>query len=607
MRALVLLTLLSMPSWASETNRHKDVCPNVTEDARLLLNSMQTLLDGLRQEPECQSLVDKLAVVNRVVTSGKWKEVKDQLKPGTSVSLEGDDVEALRTLANEAAYALTDSIALLSGSSSHCLPAKDKPSFLGTLSGVTREVSGVVGSVTGPYGQAVSLVGSLLSGAISGVDKLFKQNKLYNFNNPSEELLFMNQFCAFTQAQQDISDFLQLETKVEALRGMEQNYLTNSKIKDLIENCPECNAYKLAWDAKEQSDRIIESIIADAKIVDVAMNAGQRSTFTRCAEIQRAVHSPDSDLNRFINLLKNYRNPLMSANDQGLIDEVTNAVSSLHEVFPSYKDCIKMDNQALSIKFNDFIRDDILALNQTIFAQQMTSFQRLANRRYRDPNGDYIASSLERVKWARREREQISRKINEPNYQVSKQLVIEQRKVLRQRLLSRLMPHYLKHRFRNNQGHIRRFMTDFQAFKRNELRYFNGQLAMPVKDLQELTTGLRTEPQLARYFVSSYDQIFNDSQVIVLEVANNRRYCDYLLFARSMVPENRVICDKRSEEMKEAMLEFASFDADLTSILSFDKWAEENLDIQSTYVRDYADRVREWTERGDSRWEIIDL
>ncbi len=606
MRALVLLSLLSMPSWASETNLHKDVCPNVTEDARLLLNSMQTLLDGLRQEPECQSLADKLAVVNRVVTSGKWKEVKDQLTPGTSVSLEGDDVEALSALANEAAYALTDSIALLSGSSSHCLPAKDKPTFLGTLSGVTREVSGVVGSVTGPYGQAVSLVGSLLSGAISGVDKLFKQNKLYNFQNPSEELLFMNQFCAFTQAQQDISDFLQLETKVEDLRGMEQNYLTNSKIKDLVENCPECNAYKLAWDAKEQSDRIIEDIIADAKIVDVSLNANQRSTFTRCAEIQRAIYSTDSDLNRFVNLLKNYKNPLMSANDQSLITEVTAAVSSLNEIFPPYKDCIKMDNQALSIKFNDFIRDDILALNNTIFAQQMTGFQRQANRRYRDPNGDYIATSLERVKWARREREKISRKINEPNYQMSKQLVIEQRRVLRQRLLSRLMPHYLKHRFRNNQRHIHRFMADFQSFKRNELRFFNGKLETSMTDLTQLTTTLRARPELARYFVSSYDQVFNDSQVIVLEVANNRRYCDYLLYSRSMVPENRVICDKRSEDMKDAMVEFAGFDADLTSILTFDKWAEENLDIQSTYVRDYADRIRAWTERGDSRWEVLD-
>lgn len=39
--------------------------------------------------------------------------------------------------------------------------------------------------------------------------------------------------------------------------------------------------------------------------------------------------------------------------------------------------------------------------------------------------------------------------------------------------------------------------------------------------------------------------------------------------------------------------------------MEFDKWVDQNLNIQSTYVQDYADRIKEWTERGDSRWEIV--
>ena len=75
---------------------------------------------------------------------------------------------------------------MLSGKSSHCVPAKDKPTFLGTLSSITKEVAGITGNITGPYGQAVSMVGNLISGAIAGVDQLFKQNKLYNFYKPDE-------------------------------------------------------------------------------------------------------------------------------------------------------------------------------------------------------------------------------------------------------------------------------------------------------------------------------------------------------------------------------------------------------------------------------------
>jgi hypothetical protein len=601
MRALIFAMLVSMPVFAGDKSE-RTVCPNVTEDARLLLGSVQTLLEDLRKAPECQGLVENMSVVNRVISSGKWKEIKNVLQ-GDSSSLEGDDIEALSTLANDAAYALTDSIAMLSGRNSHCLEKQNKPSFLSTLAGITREVSGVVGSVTGPYGVGVALGGNLLSGAISGIDKLYKQNKLYDFSKPTEESLFMNQFCAFAQAQQDIADFLELDKKVEELRGMEREYLTNSKIKDLVENCPECNAYKLAWEAKEDADKLIAKIIADADVDSAPVN--QRTSFTRCAQIHRAVYSSESDLNKLVRLLKNYQNPLMAQDDKDLIDGVVRAVTALPEIYPSYEQCIRSDNQAISTKFNDWIRDDILTLNNSIFGQQLTVFRREANRRYRDPNGDYMATSLERVKWARGERDRVIKKLQEPNYLVSKQVVIEQRQALRQRLLTKLMPSYLRYRFRDNQRHITRFTSDFKRFTQRELRYFNGQLATPVSSIPELTAALRTRPDIASYFVSSYDQIFNDSQVILLEVINNKRYCDYLLYSRSMVPENRAICDAQIAAMNQAMEGVKNFDGDLKAIVEFNDWADAHLSIQSTYVRDYADRIREWTARGDSRWELV--
>ena len=603
---LTLALLLSASALASTSNGDRITCPNVTEDARALLTTVQTLKDQLRQLPECQSVADRLNIINRVLANDKWKDVKNTILLNGTTTLEGADVTAVTQLTTEVSTALTETVSMLGGNFANCVPPQRKASFLGTLSGVTREVSGILGNVTGPYGQSISLVGNLLSGAIAGVDQLFKRNDLYDFTKPAEEMLFMNQFCAFTQSQQNVRAYLELEETPAQLRGM-MSYLLQNKVKDLVENCPECAAYKIAWDAKEAADRIVRRISEDANILDIPVAGQAPATFTRCSEIHRAFYSADSDFSQLMNLIERYENPMMSQNDRELIAEMTSATkSSIQTIYPRYSQCIAMDNQAISQRFNNFMRDDILRLPTTIFAQQLANFQRLANRKYRGgQNGDFMATSLDRVKWAREEIIRIERKITEPNYQMSKQVVLSQQDDLRQRLLNYLMPPYLRYRFRSNRNDTHQFMRHFQTFKTRQLARFNTGRATPITTMAELSTELKKDPVRARYFVSAYDQVFNESRIVVLQVINNKRFCDYLLYSRSMTNLNEAVCRLRSAQMDELQSQFATFNPDVAIIAEFDRWAEENLSIQSTFVRDYADRIRDWNAQGDTRWELI--
>jgi hypothetical protein len=571
------------------------------------LSSIQSLQDELKKTPECQNVGSKISTISKVLNEPSWRKVKEMLTSTNSPQLEAEEVRAISSLVSEATMALSDTVAQLSNGSSHCIPESNKAPFLSTLAGVVKEVSGVVGNVAGPYGASISLGGNLLSGVISGIDKLFKQNKVYNFNQPAEEMLFLNQFCAFTQAQQDINDFLHLEEKEQELLKLEQDYLRNSKIKDLVANCPECNAYKIAWDTNEEATRIGQRIIEDANIVESNINPSLQVSFTRCAEINRAFYSENSDFSQLITLLENYKNPLMSKSDSQQLRDLTLAMKKLTKIYPSYGKCIAMDNQAISIKFNNFMRDEILRLNGTIFGQQMKQFHYLANRSFRDRNGDYIALSLERAKWARIERDRIIKKIREPNYRESKEIVIKTNMVLKKRLIENLMPSYLKFRFKDNKKNISQFVDQFQKFKRKELSFFNAEMAQEVDDLVELTTALKLEHHrnLGRYFVSAYDQLFQNSNLIILKVTNNLRYCDYLLYSRSMTPTNRKLCLEGVEELKDQLKETEMFQPEIAAISEFDKWAQVNLKIQSSFVQSYADRIQEWNARGSSRWDRV--
>jgi hypothetical protein len=591
---------------AGETNRYS-VCPNVTEDAKVILTSIQTLQDELRKTPECQSVSGKISTLSSIINDKAWGTVRDTLRTSDAPQLEADEVVKVTAMVEKATFALSDIVSQLSSGSSNCLPPENRASFLASLSGIVKDVSGVVGNVTGPYGAAISLGGSLLSGVISGIDRLYKRDMVYDFRKPAEELLFMNQFCAFSQAQQDINDFLQLQEKEKDLLKLEMDYLRNSKIKDLIENCQECNAYKIAWDANEAATRIVERIVEDANIVVVSTHPENRASFTRCAEINRAFYSDESDFNQLIGLFEKYLNPMTSVSDEQQLSHLTSAMWKMRDIYPPYEKCIAMDNEAISIKFNNFMRDEVLRLTSTIFGQQMKHFKNLANRNYRDTTGDYIASSLDRAKWAREERLRVIKKIKEPNYEASKEFVIKSNLTLKARLVDRLMPGYLKFRFKDNKTNIKDFVRKFTSFRKDELSYFNARMTPNARNIKELTSRLQEEKyiHLGRYFVSAYDQMFQTSKLIVLKVSNNVRYCDYLLYSRSMTNANREICSEGIREINAQLRSVAHFDVDVNAIAEFDQWAEKNLSIQSSFVKDYADHISDWNARGDSRWERV--
>lgn len=213
----------------------KTVCPSVSEDAQNIITNIETLKSQLKEGTACTGISDKITIINDTISGNKWKNFKDVLTGESTTALEGSEVEELGELAKTVSNSLMQTIDLIKGS--NCVDEKDKPSFLSTLSGVTKEVSTVVGNVTCPYGMAISLGGNILAKAIDGIDSFFKGKNPYNFKNQEEELLFTNQFCAFTEAQKDVTDYLSLPRRKNELNFLKK-YLIQKKA-DLIKNCPE--------------------------------------------------------------------------------------------------------------------------------------------------------------------------------------------------------------------------------------------------------------------------------------------------------------------------------------------------------------------------------
>lgn len=603
MRLYAALLILGLTSnIAIGANIANQVCPSLSSEGSRLVTGIQSLQENLKKSPECQSIAEQLGTVNEVIANPDWKVFKELLSGSDVESLEKEQIEVLTDLASRASNSLAQTIGMLNGSGANCVDPSDKPSFLGILSGVTKEVSTLVGQATGPYGMAISLGGNIISSAISGIDDYFKAGRSYNFNNKDEEMLFMNQFCSFVEAKKDVADFVKMDKRIEDLDYLEK-YL-DKKLDGIYSNCEECVAYEKAYNTKKSADKIVKQIISDVQIKNSV--SGRTTSTSRCVEIARAIHAPESDLEALMNVYDTYENPMMSKNDSALIEYMLEARTVLKEVFPGLSDCWRMSQseiEAISQKFNDFMRDDILHLNETLFAQQLSTLRYLADKTNIYPLGEYTANSLERKEWTKKEKSLVDKKLNDPNRDVDLSHVRELHEKLEERIAGFLMPSYLNFLVNKNKYSLKSFNRDYYNFKRDALRENSRKLGKNITSLSELTEILMENKIIdGRVFLSKYRSTFDKLSIALSQRKTIHRYCEYVSYTSTVSSKGQYVCEVRVDEITSGFDQLDKNSDDFKALSTFNDWANKNLDLQSSRVRDYADMIREWNSRGDERW-----
>ncbi len=201
----LFLLSLSSPANAGSTLPYQ-VCPALTDDAKKIGERIEKLRNAIKKTEDCKSIPEDLALVKELITTPAWKDIKESMKSG-AVQLEGAKLNTINDLVTRASSSLSEVVTRIAGAK-ECYDKKDEDLVLSSISGITREVSGVISAVTGPYGAAVSMGGNILGSAIEGIVKLVKSLSSYKFKKLEDENLFVDQFCAFADIQRDINDNL---------------------------------------------------------------------------------------------------------------------------------------------------------------------------------------------------------------------------------------------------------------------------------------------------------------------------------------------------------------------------------------------------------------
>lgn len=602
MLKFAFLLFISLNALADTPNK-SIVCPSITSEASSILNSIQGLKNQLKSYPGCNEITDKLSVVSSIMTGKDWTTIKSTLDSGNS--FEVDQLKKISDLTERASFALNDVVGQIT-SRRECVDEKNQASFMAKLSGVVKEVSTVVGSVAGPYGMAVTLGGTLVSSAITGIDKFYKSQHPYNFSNPDDELLFMNQFCAYAEIQKDMNDYLDLENRPGELKSLE-DYLV-IKQADLENNCPECKAQVIAWKTLEKADLILNRIREDAKIVELGKDHDNYD-YSRCTGIYQAIYSTNSDLNQFFKLIAGYENPMSSPSDVSSMNAVIEASRILPTRFPKLAECWSLpfnEKQEISHTYNNFLRDEILPLGNMFYGQEANSFKIRANKKYVNALGDYTERTLLRRKWITEEVTRVDRKLKDANYESSVQQIIAHKQNLKNRIFDDLFVDYLKFLKKRNLKQIRKFEKRYQKFVRQSIEEYSVILGKTVLSVDEILKELEKRSTIdKRPFLSLVKDQKTELELAITQTKTLDRYCHFMNYMLITTKAAQPMCEESKIELKLGYELLSKLDG-LTKDYITKKltWLVMDGNYQSSRVTDFSIMLRAWLEEGDSRWEL---
>ncbi len=591
MKNLIISALLVSNTILAGTVNPRTVCPSISEDANSVLSTLEEIQANINSSEECNTISETIGSLGSVLTSDKWKKYKSIVSGETSTSLEGAEVEELETLTKSASNSIAQVISLI-GNNESCLKKKSKNTTLGSISSIVKEISTVVGNVSGPYSFAISLSGSILSKAIEGIDQIFKNNRPYNFKNLNEEKLFMNQFCSFVEAKKDVKDYLGMSKRKDELLKLD-TYLDKKK-QDLLENCPLCLHYNIASEAKVAADKILNRMHMPSDIVD--LSSGERGSISRCPQIAKEVYTTGSNLSLFYKLLNNYKNPGMSQSDKEYIQQMVSVESVLKEVYPDAKGCAKLasdEKTKISYMFNDFLRDDIFPLSESILGSQLMVFKIVANKKYKMPLGDYISKTIDRKSWVKKQLKTIDQKVKDSLKPENRTPILKRDIELTKRMTEQLMPVYIKHLIKENKKSIKKFQKEFTRFKKKD------------PDFRRLSTLMNVEID-SRSYLSRQRVLTTKLELSLSQSSKLKKYCEYLKYVASRTSKTDKLCDETALEIVSLYKELSKDQEHFKLMQKYDNWSDLNIETLSSRVADYATKISDWNALGDTRWEAYD-
>lgn len=603
-------------------------CPNLTDEASKILDSISGLRDQIKNAPECTSIKDKLKNIDDILNNKSWGKVRDVLNGKTDVDLSTGEIDQIAKLVGTASGNITELISSLKPTGEKCVDPDQKSSFLSRLSTITKEVSRIVGGLSGPYGVAITLGGATLSSALAGIDSVFQARSYdwipfygkndFDYTDSNDETLFMNQFCAFTEVQKEVNEYLNMPAHKQELEALEK-YL-EVKVEDIKLGCKECYELAELRSVDHGVDTLLESRSESASLVEM-------DSFGKCMMVADLAIDPNSEYNTILATLETFNPENMTVHHRTRYEAVMKAFANLKSNFPTFDQCLGLtgeviDETQLGI-YDQFIERVLIPTKNLVFTQERERLTERTNEMYHENLGAMTLYDLDVLDWLDPQMQLAERALQDGNYKLSSAKVERALRGLEIRIMDELMPEYLGHLGGRNLREINGLVAREWEYRR-AMRSFVGLYKSQQKD-QVLNRADRR--QLLRMTDAQVESFINqqadfDTRAVQAELSRLLRelrtalqssyafgqYCEYIRYTNNGSIGIEQICSRYVRQITEAYERLIVAVPDFSEFIDFDNLFPAPVGLQSdNKVEEFNKLLENWEEKQSELYIKLDM
>jgi len=247
----LFIFLISMTAWSAPNDDIYRLfpvleCPKVGEEFEQMISKLESVKSAIRKDANCRNVELQVKSLEDLVIKDR-QEVMDIVGKSETESLSEDQARKVRSYAEN----VTKKVAALNDlfmRTNQCFAEDQADKQLSTLAGFVSEASGLVGSLTGPWGAPIAMAGNVVAGFLTGLDQVLKSRAGYDFSKREQWTGYVQNLCTYHSYRDQIDHLLNPQVKISQLKELKLKL--ELQISTLTQNCEECQSIENVFNAQ---------------------------------------------------------------------------------------------------------------------------------------------------------------------------------------------------------------------------------------------------------------------------------------------------------------------------------------------------------------------
>lgn len=211
-------------------------CPAVSEDFSNLITRLDSLKASIKKGANCKDVDTTISSKFDGIAKTRDRFLELVKKSQTDTLTEAE-IKEIGNYADQVTTKVSSIIDLMTNANS-CFESDADKKALTSLSGFVSEASTLLSQVAGPWGAPVAIGGQILSGFLTGLDKILKSRAGYDFSDNAQWVAYLQNLCTYQAVRQSAEALLHPQDRISKLRSISNKLDQNMLVIQSV--CPEC-------------------------------------------------------------------------------------------------------------------------------------------------------------------------------------------------------------------------------------------------------------------------------------------------------------------------------------------------------------------------------